>query len=516
MRHLLLILGDQLDRQSTIFDGYDPDHDHIWMAEVDDEISYVPSHKQRIVLFLSAMRHFRDELEADGKPVHYHQLQSDRRHDSGKSFGELLSQTIKRDKPQAIRVVLPGDYRVKQQLAQVADQHKIPLDFLPDTHFFCTVNEFHKFAKGRKSLLMETFYRQMRKKHDILMRGGKPIGGTWNYDHDNRESFPKSGPGKLGRPTSFSHDETTRQVIDLVEKRYPNHPGKIDSFNLPVTPGQASRMLSDFVQYHLSDFGRYEDAMWTDEPFVHHSRLSTSLNLKLIDPRECIEVAIAAYQQGAAPLASVEGFVRQILGWRDFIRGVYWTRMPDYAELNYFEHQARLPSFFWDGQTDMQCVRQSLSHLLEFGYVHHIHRLMVLGNLAMTLGVNPYDFHAWHMAMYLDAIDWVSLPNTLGMSQFGDGGIVGTKPYCSTGNYIDKMSNFCSGCRFNHKKAVGTEACPITTFYWDFLDRHYNRLQDNMRMKLQLKHIERKRSSGEIEEIRAHAQNLRQAWNVDS
>lgn len=516
MRHLLLILGDQLDRQSTIFDGYDGDQDQLWMAEVDEEISYVPSHKQRIVLFLSAMRHFRNELEADGKSVQYHQLESDRRNDSGSSFDELLSQTIKRDRPEAIRVVLPGDYRVKQQLEQVADQHNIPLDFLPDAHFFYTINEFHKFAKVRKSLLMETFYRQMRKTRNILMRDGKPVGGTWNYDHDNRKSFPKSGPGKLGRPTSFSHDEITRQVVDLVKDRYPNHPGDIESFNLPVTPGQARRMLADFVQYHLSDFGRYEDAMWTDEPFVHHSRLSTSLNLKLIHPKECIEAAVAAYQQGTAPLASVEGFVRQILGWREFIRGVYWTQMPSYAKLNHFDHQAKLPSFFWDGQTEMQCVRQSLSHLLKFGYVHHIHRLMVLGNLAMTLGVNPYEFHQWHMAMYLDAIDWVSLPNTLGMSQYGDGGIVGTKPYCSTGNYVSKMSNFCSGCRFDHKKAVGTEACPITTFYWDFLDQHYSRLQNNLRMKLQLKHVERKRDSGEIMEIRAHAQQLRREWNIDS
>ncbi|QDU76318.1 Deoxyribodipyrimidine photo-lyase-related protein [Bremerella volcania] len=514
MRHLLLILGDQLDRNSALFDGYDPQKDLLWMAENDHEITYVPSHKQRIVLFLSAMRHFRKELSDAGRTVQYHQLYADKRKDSGKSFGELLAQTIKKEKPKAIRVVLPGDYRVKELLEKTAAKHNVPIDILPDVHFYCTVNQFHKFAQGRKSLLMETSYRQMRREHDVLMRDGKPVGGTWNYDHDNRESFSKEGPGDLGRPTSFSHDDITKEVIKLVKERFADHPGEVDSFNLPVTPGQARRMLSDFVQYHLRDFGKYEDAMWTDEPFLHHSRLSTSMNLKLLDPRECVAAAVEAYREGAAPLASVEGFVRQILGWREFIRGVYWTQMPQYAEMNHFDHQAELPSFFWDGQTDMQCIRQSLSHILKYGYAHHIQRLMVLGNFALTTGVHPYKFHQWHMAMYLDAVDWVSLPNTLGMSQHGDGDIVGTKPYCSTGNYVDKMSNFCQGCAYNHKKAVGAEACPITTFYWDFLDRHFDQLQTSSRMKLQMKHVERKRNSGEIAEIRHHAEQLRSDWKL--
>jgi len=514
MRHLLLILGDQLDRNSALFDGYDPEKDQLWMAENDHEITYVPSHKQRIVLFLSAMRHFRDELNDAGRPVQYHQLHADKRKDSGKSFGDQLSQTLKKEKPKAVRVVLPGDHRVKVQLEKTAAKHDVPIDFLPDVHFYCTVNEFDKFAQGRKSLLMETFYRQMRKKHDVLMRDGKPVGGTWNYDHDNRESFTREGPGDIGRPTSFSHDDITKDVIELVEKRFADHPGEVDSFNLPVTPGQARRMLSDFIRHHLEGFGKYEDAMWTGEPFLHHSRLSTSLNLKLLDPRECVHAAVEAYQKGTAPLASVEGFVRQILGWREFIRGVYWTQMPKYAEKNHFDHQAELPSFFWDGDTKMQCIRESIKHLLQYGYVHHIQRLMVLGNLALTTGVHPYKFHQWHMAMYLDAVDWVSLPNTLGMSQHGDGGIVGTKPYCSTGNYVDKMSNFCQGCAFNHKKAVGAEACPITTFYWDFLDRHFDQLQTNSRMKLQMKHVERKRNSGEMDAITSHAKQLRHDWGM--
>ncbi|PQO38007.1 cryptochrome/photolyase family protein [Blastopirellula marina] len=514
MRHLLLILGDQLDRDSAIFDGYDPKLDQLWMAESEHEITYVPSHKQRIVLFLAAMRHFRDELNRAGRRVTYHPLNEDQQQDRGQTFADLLRKTLKTEKPKAIRVVLPGDYRVKRELESVAQEHGVPLDILPDLHFYATVNEFHKFARRRKSLLLETFYRQMRKKHDLLMVGNKPMGGQWNYDHDNREPLPKAGPGEMGRPTTFSPDETTREVINLVEARYRDHPGKAEDFDLPVTPGQAQRMLADFVRKHLSDFGRYEDAMWTDEPFLHHSRLSTSLNLKLLNPRECVRAAVEAYQSGSAPLASVEGFVRQIVGWREFIRGIYWTKMPDYAELNGLNHQATIPSFFWDGQTDMRCIGQSLQHVLRYGYVHHIQRLMVLGNLSITLGVDPYAFHQWHMAMYLDAVDWVSLPNTLGMSQHGDGGIVGTKPYASTGNYIHKMSNFCGQCPYDYRKATGDDACPLTTFYWDFLDRHYDQLSHNPRMKLQLKHVEKKRASGEIESIRQHAETLRKKWQT--
>ncbi|PQO42366.1 cryptochrome/photolyase family protein [Blastopirellula marina] len=514
MRHLLLILGDQLDRNSAIFDGYDSEQDQIWMAETDHEISYVPSHKQRILLFLSAMRHFRDELVSSGKSVSYHELTASPKNDTGKTFGEILSRTIAKGRPKTIRVVLPGDYRIKRELESIASKHDLPLDFLPDLHFYGTVNDFQKFAHGKKSLLLETFYRQMRKTHGVLMEGNQPTGGKWNFDHDNRKPLPKKGPGRIGRPTSFSSDEITREVIDLIEARYADHPGEIEHFDLPVTPGQARRMLSDFVQYHLKDFGRYEDAMWTDEPFLHHSRLSTSLNLKLLSPRECVDAVVTAYHEGSAPLASVEGFVRQILGWREFIRGIYWRHMPYYAEQNHFDHQRSLPSFFWDGKTDMHCVRQSIDHVLKFGYVHHIHRLMVLGNLSLTLGVHPYMFHEWHMAMYLDAVDWVSLPNTLGMSQHGDGGTVGTKPYVSTGNYVHKMGNFCQDCRFNYKNATGDNACPITTFYWEFLDRHYDALTGNSRMKLQMTHVDKKRKSGEIEEIRQQAAQLRNSWDV--
>jgi deoxyribodipyrimidine photolyase-related protein len=271
-------------------------------------------------------------------------------------------------------------------------------------------------------------------------------------------------------------------------------------------------MLRDFVERSLPLFGRYEDAMWAEEPFVYHSRLSAPLNVKLLDPRACVEKAVEAYEKGEAPINSVEGFVRQIIGWREFIRGVYWLFMPDYAEKNHLRHQANVPDFFWDGETDMQCVRQSMKHVVRHGYAHHIHRLMVLGNLALLLGVHPRSFHEWHMGMYVDAVDWVSLPNALGMSQHADGGIVGTKPYVSTGNYIHRMSNFCRGCKYDYRRAAGDGACPFTTLYWDFLDRHYKQFKSNPRMGIQMKHVDKKRQQKEIGDIRSAAKRLKREW----
>jgi deoxyribodipyrimidine photolyase-related protein len=511
-RKLVLVLGDQLDPNSAAFDDFDPRTDAVWMAEVEHEASHVWCHKQRIALFFSAMRHFRDELRQKNITVHYHQLSERRAEDRGRDFASVLKQDVRKLRPDELAVVLPGDERVRASLLAEADRLKTPLKVLPDRHFFCDPDEFRQFARGRKTLLLETFYREMRRKHDILMDGKDPIGGQWNFDHDNRASFGKEGPGRIPAPSAFRPDQQTQQVLDLVESRFADHPGELGEFNLPVTRQQAKKMLRNFVTRSLPLFGKYEDAMWTDEPFVYHSRLSTSLNLKLLDPRACVERAIAAYHKGDAPLNSVEGFVRQIVGWREFIRGIYWLYMPEYIDKNELGHDLDVPPFFWDGDTDMQCVRQSMQHVLRYGYAHHIPRLMVLGNLALILGVHPRKFHDWHMAMYLDAVDWVSLPNTLGMSQYGDGGIVGTKPYAATGNYIHKMSDFCGNCAYNYKQSTGEAACPITTLYWDFLDRHYERFRKNARMSLQMKHVTGKRNTKEIEGIRRQATALRKTW----
>jgi len=309
-------------------------------------------------------------------------------------------------------------------------------------------------------------------------------------------------------PVRFAPDAVTREVIALVNTRYAAHPGDLRDFSLPVTPTQAHAALQDFLQHRLPRFGEHQDAMWSSEPFLFHSRLSVPLNLKLLDPREAIAGAVDAYRAGHAPLASVEGFVRQILGWREFVRGIYWTRMPDYAGLNALGATGELPSFFWDGRTDMECVRQAMRNVLDHAYAHHIQRLMVLGLYALLAGVHPYRFHEWHMAMYADAVDWVSLPNTLGMSQHGDGGIVGTKPYCASGAYIKRMSNHCASCRFKPDRATGPEACPFTTLYWDFLDRHRARFAANGRMDFQMKNLARK-AERDLVEIRKAAERLR-------
>ncbi|QDU38876.1 Deoxyribodipyrimidine photo-lyase-related protein [Maioricimonas rarisocia] len=511
MRHLILVLGDQLNHDSAAFDGIDDDQDSVWMAEVHEEATHVWSHKTRLVLFFSAMRHFRDELRERGRTVHYHALGSNPNADRGKSFSEVLASDLERMQPQRLVAVLPGDFRVKQQFEAFANERDLELEWRTDRHFHSSPEDFAEFADGRKSLQMETFYRQMRRRHNVLMNGDDPVGGAWNLDHDNRESFGRDGPGKITGPHSFRPDEITGEVMDLVRKRFADHPGTLDDFDLPVTHAQARTMLRDFIRRQLPLFGTYEDAMWTDEPFLYHSRLSAALNLKLLDPRDCVELAVQAYKEGDAPLNSVEGFVRQILGWREFIRGIYWHFMPDYIERNHFEHHHDVPGCFWTGETEMACVRQSMQHVLQHAYAHHIHRLMVFGNLSLLLGVHPRKFHDWHMSMYADAIDWVSLPNTLGMSQHGDGGIVGTKPYVSSGNYINKMSNFCSGCRYDYKSATGEDACPFTSLYWDFLARHEKSLDSNHRMGMQLRNLKRKRDKGELNAIRERAGEIRDA-----
>ncbi|MEZ6132256.1 MAG: cryptochrome/photolyase family protein [Planctomycetaceae bacterium] len=515
MRNLVLILGDQLDHNSEAFRNFEDDIDRIWMAEVADENTHVWCHKLRIAYFLSAMRHFRDELTKKNRRVEYHELRQQPSQDRGRSFPEVLTKDVQRLKPRKLIVVQPGDFRVQQQLQQTADSLGIGLEIRADQHFYCSTEDFAEYADCRKSLLLEFFYRHLREKHDILMAGPKqPEGGQWNFDHDNRESFGRSGPRELPEQKTFRPDNTTKKVIALVETRFADHPGNLDHFTVPVTRRQAKAFLRHFIDHMLPSFGRWEDAMWTDEAFLYHSRLSASLNMKLLNPRECVAAAVDAYHSGRAPLNSVEGFVRQILGWREFVRGVYWLKMPEYADMNYFDHHRELPSFFWDGKTEMNCVAESMKHVLNHGYSHHIHRLMVLGNFAQLWGAHPKLFHDWHMAMYLDAVDWVSLPNTLGMSQYGDGGIVGTKPYCSSGNYINNMSNFCKGCRFDYRKRTGDDACPFTTLYWEFMDRHYDQLKDNMRMKFPIRNVEKLRQKADqMTSIRDRADALRMTWN---
>jgi deoxyribodipyrimidine photolyase-related protein len=499
-RHLVLVFGDQLNRSSAAFDGFDPTLDAVWMAEVAEEGTHVWSHKARIAVFLSAMRHFRDALRQEGTTVHYRTL--DEPGNTGTLAGELNA-AILRLQPQRLIAVDPGDWRVRECLHRTAQERGVPLEIRADRHFLCSSEEFHRHAEGRKQLRMEFFYREMRRRHDVLMEGDQPVGGAWNFDAENRESFGKGGPGKVPPPTAFPPDALTREVLALVASRFSQHPGSLAHFDWPVTPDQARRALEDFITHRLPDFGRFQDAMWAPPDgspllpgmphatFLYHSRLSAAMNLKLLDPREVIAAAEKAYREGHAPLASVEGFIRQILGWREYVRGVYWRFMPGYLAKNELQATGSLPDFYWTGRTDLNCLRQVIHQTLEFGYSHHIQRLMVTGLYALLLGVHPVAVHEWYLAMYVDAVEWVELPNTLGMSQYADGGVMASKPYIASGKYIQRMSNYCDGCRYDPGEATGDCACPFTTLYWDFLIRHEPSLRRNQRMSMQLKNLDR-------------------------
>jgi deoxyribodipyrimidine photolyase-related protein len=342
------------------------------------------------------------------------------------------------------------------------------------------------------------------------MDGDEPVGGRWNFDPENRGSFPKSGPQDLPRPRSFPPDGTTKEVLRLVERKFPDPPGRLDHFDWPLTPRQAQSALKDFIEHRLPLFGEYQDAIWQGEPFLYHAQLSAALNLKLLDPRDVLREAEAAYHAGQAPINAVEGFVRQILGWREYVRGVYWHLMPEYLERNHLEADRSLPKFYWTGETDMNCLKDTITQTLDYGYAHHIQRLMVTGLFALLLGVDPREVHEWYLAVYVDAVEWVELPNTLGMSQYADGGVMASKPYAASGKYIKRMSNYCGGCRFRPDRAVGEDACPFSTLYWDFLMRHEKRLAGNNRMTMQLKNLARK-SPSERAEIRRQAGEIMEA-----
>ncbi len=507
IRHLVIILGDQLDPHSSALQGFDAAQDVVWMAEVTEESTHVWSAKQRIAVFLSAMRHFAQNLRALALPLDYTRLDAP---DNAGTLALELSKAIARLQPTALVMSAPGDWRVLQSLRAVAKDHALALDLRDDTHFFSTVREFASYAQGKKQIRLEYWYRELRRKHNILMEGKEPVGGQWNFDADNREAFGKAGPQNLPPPSRFAPDNITQEVLALVETRFANHPGSLHSFAWPVTRPQALTALEAFIEQRLPLFGKYEDAMWAGEAWLYHSHLSCALNLKLLNPREVVQAAVDAYTKGHAPLAAVEGFVRQILGWREYVRGIYWLHMPDYLERNALNAQAALPAWYWTGQTDMACLKDAITQTLEHGYAHHIQRLMVTGLYALLLGVKPQAVHTWYLSVYVDAVEWVELPNTLGMGQFADGGLMASKPYVASGKYIQRMSNHCAGCKYDPPQSTGPRACPFTTLYWDFLMRHEGGLKQNPRMAMQLKNLGRLDASAR-DSIAAHATAHRHA-----
>jgi len=477
VRNLIFILGDQLSPGMSSLKDASLEHDVILLCEVADETRYVRHHKKKIAFILSAMRHFAEEMRRAGYRVDYVRL--DDPANTGSFSGEL-ERAVQRHGVQRVRVTEAGEWRVAEMMKGWAPRLGIPVDILADDRFLCSREAFSAWAEGRKQMRMEYFYRDMRRKTGLLMRGDAPEGGRWNFDAENRK--PAAADLFAEKPAGFSPDDVTHAVIGLVAERFDDHFGSLEDFRFAVTRADAEAALDRFIECHLPLFGDYQDAMVSADPFLHHSLLSAYINVGLLDPLSVCRRVEHAYHEGKAPLNCAEGFIRQIIGWREYVRGVYWLKMPDYAQTNFFEADRPLPDFYWTAETDLNCLKTVISETRDNAYAHHIQRLMITGNFAMLAGVRPADVHRWYLEVYVDAFEWVELPNVIGMSQFADGGFLGSKPYAAGGNYIGRMSDYCETCRYDVKKRTGEGACPFNALYWDFLDRNAQRLRGNPRL----------------------------------
>ncbi|MCX7341455.1 MAG: cryptochrome/photolyase family protein [Hyphomicrobiales bacterium] len=479
MTRLRLVLGDQLTHDLASLRDIDAARDVVLMAEVHDEATYVPHHKQKIVLVLSAMRHFAAELRAAGIRVDYVTL--DDPGNSGSFDGEI-GRAVARHAPSRIVLTEPGEWRVLGAMRGWQQRHGIDVEIRTDDRFYASRARFQRWAEGRKSFRMEFFYRDMRREHDVLMEGDEPAGGQWNFDHDNRKALPADV--RVPKRARFEPDEVTRAVIAMIQQRFPGHFGELEPFGWAVTRSGALEALDHFITVCLPGFGDYQDAMKTAEPFLFHSIISPYLNIGLITAREACARAEMEWRQGRAPLNAVEGFIRQVLGWREYVRGIYWARMPGYADTNAMQAARPLPGFYWSGDTDLNCLAQAIGDIRRNAYGHHIQRLMVTGNFALLAGIAPAAIEAWYLAVYADAYEWVELPNVHGMALFADGGLLASKPYAASGAYIDRMSDYCRACRYDPKVKAGPKACPFNYLYWNFLIVNQDRLAGNTRMAM--------------------------------
>ena len=474
---LRLVLGDQLSPDISSLSDVDKGVDVIWMCEVRSEATYVKHHKKKIAFVFSAMRHFADDLRGQGHDVRY--TTYDDPENAGSFLGEV-TRAITLTGADGVIVTAASEYRLTSEME--AWDLGVPLEVRDDARFLCSTADFNAWASGRKQLRMEYFYREMRRKYGVLMQGDKPVGGQWNYDAENRKP-PKQG---LIVPATYIAvpDQITTDVMDLVAREFPDHFGDLAPFHFAVTRAQALDALDDFIAHRLPTFGDYQDAMVQGEPWMFHSHISFYINCGLLGALECITRAEHAYHAGDAPLNAVEGFIRQILGWREYIRGIYWLKMPDYKSANHLNATRALPSFYWDADTQMNCLRQCVTETKQNAYAHHIQRLMVLGNFALLAGIDPDDVNEWFLLVYADAYEWVELPNVTGMALFADGGVMSSKPYAASGAYINKMSDYCGSCRYKVTKKNGPDACPFNYLYWDFLTRNRDTLGGNPRMGL--------------------------------
>ena len=476
-RNLILVLGDQLTPTlSSLADG-DPTRDRVLMAELHDEATYVRHHKKKIAFVFAAMRHFAEELRSGGWTVDYVTL--DAPHNQG-SFTGQVAHAVAQHRPTRIVMTEPGEWRVAQMLDDWPTQFGVPVDVLPDNRFLAPHARFQTWAAGRKQLRMEYFYRDMRRKTGLLMEGDQPAGGQWNFDAENRK--PADHDMLMPQPLSHEPDAITREVLALVAARFDNHFGDLMPFWYAVTRADAEAAFAAFVENALPRFGDYQDAMLTGEPFLYHAVIAQYLNCGLLDPLQVCRQVEAAWRAGNVPLNAAEGFIRQIIGWREYVRGIYWLKMPGYETSNFFGHTRALPGFYWTAETDMACVKAAVTQTKEQAYAHHIQRLMITGNFALLAGIDPHELHEWYLSVYADAYEWVELPNTVGMSQFADGGLLASKPYAASGAYINRMSNYCGSCRYAVKQRTGPDACPFNALYWDFISRHRDKIGHNPRM----------------------------------
>ena len=469
---LILVLGDQLSLDMAALKAADRARDIVVMAEVADEATYVAHHPKKIAFCFAAMRHFAETLKDDGWQVAYTRLDDP---DNTRSIPGELARRTKEHGTSGILATEPGEWRLIEALKD-AD-----VELLEDDRFLASHAEFDAWAEGRKALRMEYFYRQMRRKTGLLMDGDDPVGGAWNYDGENRKPAPDDIT--CDGPLRVDPDAITREVLELVAQRFPDNFGTLDDFWFAIDRPGALEALDRFIDQSLPLFGDYQDAMLDDDRFLYHSVLSIYLNAGLLQPMELCQAAERAYHDGHAPLNAVEGFIRQIIGWREYVRGIYFREGPDYTSRNALDHGRDLPAAYWGGQTGMRCLQKAVEQTRAEAYAHHIQRLMITGNFALLIGADPAQVHGWYLEVYADAYEWVEAPNTIGMSQFADGGIIASKPYVSSGAYISRMSDHCKSCGYKVTKKTGKGACPFNLLYWHFLDRHRDRFSSNNRMR---------------------------------
>lgn len=504
---LRLILGDQLNSQHSWYKTVDANVSYLLM-EIRSETDYANHHIQKIIGFFAAMRAFANELSKKKHKVIYYKI-TDK--NNRQSFEKNILNLIKENDFTHFEYQLPDEYRVDQLLKKLVNKLTIANSVCDTEHFLSTRDELGTFFKGKKTFLMESFYRHMRKKHNVLMNDDKPLTGQWNYDGDNRKKLPANH--KPIAPLLFNNNVS--EIVNELALTNVKSIGNIipSQFIWPINRKQSLELLGFFVSECLPLFGTYQDAMMPNEWSIYHSRISFSLNTKMLSPLEVINAAINEWEkrQNEIEYNQLEGFVRQILGWREYMRGIYWNKMPEYATLNYLEHTEKLPDWYWTGNTKMNCLKHSIKQSLDFAYAHHIQRLMITGNFSLLAGVNPEEVDAWYLGIYIDALDWVEITNTRGMSQFADGGIVGTKPYVSSAAYIDKMSHYCGSCYYSKAKKTGDKACPFNSLYWNFYDKHESKLSKNPRIGMMYnvwRRMEPVQKAALLEQASVYLQNI--------